>query len=348
MAGIVYCGDWLAHHTKMISEGFKVDRIITDIPSFAGRWNGANGVQGTGTIRDLVSATVRAGEKMIDNANGTMTISCTGIAQEKLNEWLATQGDDGWELMPDSTWAMFRPYMRKASTNEHFWERRDDWTFVQTFRKKGSTVTLNKAAWPGSKEHNNSFDYFPMPASMNDVELSAFRSPYHKGEHDAMERQKWLAKKGITYEEVELSDKGGLKVVGQLGSDSHFTDGYVVQFSTDPADWHHITKRITQIDSLGLNTEIKQMFENNVHRGCRVLNGGNHKHVMLSLWMIATHTNAGEKVLDPFCGFGSTGAACAIMGRDFVGVENNKTRKDVAQNAFDELLLKRNIQNGVS
>ena len=83
MAGIIYSGDWLQHHTKMISEGFKVDRIITDIPSFDGRWNGANGVQGIGTIRDLVSATVRAGEKMIDNPDGTMTISCTGIAQEK-------------------------------------------------------------------------------------------------------------------------------------------------------------------------------------------------------------------------------------------------------------------------
>ena len=64
---------------------------------------------------------------------------------------------------------------------------------------------------------------------------------------------------------------------------------------------------------------------------------------MLSMWMIATHTNAGEKVLDPFCGMGSTGAACAIMGRDFVGVEMNKTRKDIAQNAFDELFTKKSV-----
>ena len=341
MAGIIYSGDWLQHHTKMISEGFKVDRIITDIPSFDGRWNGANGVQGLGTIRDLVSATIRAGEKMIDNPDGTMTLSCTGIAQEKLNEWLAQQ--DVWELMPNSTWAMFRPYMRKATTNEHFWGRRDDWTFVQTFRKVGSSVTLNKDAWPGSSEHNNAFDLFPMPNSMNDVEVSAFRSPYHKGEHDAKERQKWLAKKGISYEEVELSDRGGLKVVGQLGADAHFTDGYIVQFSTDPADWYHITKRVTQLVSLGLDTQIQEMFENNRHKGCRQLAGGNHKHVMLSMWMLATHTNKGDKVLDPFCGFGSMGAACAIMERDFVGVEMNKTRKDIAQNAFDELFQKRSL-----
>ena len=344
MAGIFYSGDWLNHHTKMISEGHKVDRIIADIPSFEGRWLGLHGVQGKGTVRDLVSATIKAGEKMIDNPDGTMTLSCTGIAQEKLNEWLEQQSV--WELVPDSTWAMFRPYIREAVNNKHFWGRRDDWTHVQTFRKVGSSVTLNRAGWPGSTEHNNAFDMFPMPSSMNDVEVSAFRSPYHKGEHEAKEKQKWLAKNGITYEETERNN--GIKVVSQLGSGAHFTDGYIVQFSTDPKDWYHITKRITQIDSLGLNTEIKEMFEGNTYRGCRQLTGGNHKHVMLSMWTLATHTNKGDKVLDPFCGFGSMGAACAIMGRDFVGVEQNKTRKDIAQNAFDELLLRRNIQNGVS
>ena len=64
---------------------------------------------------------------------------------------------------------------------------------------------------------------------MNDVEMSAFRSPYHKGEMAAKERQKWLGKHGISYEEVERLD--GVKVVSQLGSGAHFTDGYIVQLS---------------------------------------------------------------------------------------------------------------------
>jgi hypothetical protein len=34
------------------------------------------------------------------------------------------------------------------------------------------------------------------------------------------------------------------------------------------------------------------------------------------------------------------------MERDFVGVEMNKARKDIAQNAFDELYLKRSIALG--
>ena len=122
----------------------------------------------------------------------------------------------------------------------------------------------------------------------------------HKGEHAAKERQKWLGKHGISFEEIERVD--GQKIVSQLGSGAHFTDGYIIQFSTDPADWYHITKRITQLVSLGLNTEIKEMFENNTHRGCIQLAGGNHKHVMLSMFQLAIHTKAGDKVLDPFCG----------------------------------------------
>ena len=352
MSGVVYSGDWLQHHSKMIESGFEVDRIIADIPSFEGRWRGANGIQGTGTIRDLVSGTCRAAEKMIVN-DGTFTVSCTGIAQEKLNEWVAGEAfAANWELMPDSTWAMFRPYIRKVSTNEHFWGRRDDWTFVQTFRKKGSSATIKrddivpgkKEGWPANQyvssitSHRMSFSEFPYPSSMNDVEVSAFRAPYHKGEHEAKEKQKWLAKKGITYSEVQTPS--GLKVVEILGADSHFTDGYVIQFDTDPANWYHLPKRISDIDYLGLNSEIVDMFHHNKYQGCATLAGGNHKHVMLSAFILATHTKEGDRVLDPFCGFGSMAAACAIMNRDFIGVEMNKTRKDIAQNAYDELKLR--------
>ena len=58
---------------------------------------------------------------------------------------------------------------------------------------------------------------------------------------------------------------------------------------------------------------------------------------MLSSWILHTHTNEGDHVLDPFCGFGSMGAACAVMKREFTGVENNPTRAEIAQNAYDEL-----------
>lgn len=40
-------------------------------------------------------------------------------------------------------------------------------------------------------------------------------------------------------------------------------------------------------------------------------------------WAVALGSRAGETVLDPFMGSGTTGVACAIHGRAFVGIEVN-------------------------
>lgn len=60
------------------------------------------------------------------------------------------------------------------------------------------------------------------------------------------------------------------------------------------------------------------------------------KPLDLMQWLVATYTNAGDRVLDPFTGSGSTGAACIALGREFVGVE-----LDAAYHAIAE----RRIQN---
>jgi len=38
-------------------------------------------------------------------------------------------------------------------------------------------------------------------------------------------------------------------------------------------------------------------------------------------WLVRTYTNEGERVLDPFCGAGSTGVAALREGRTFTGIE---------------------------
>lgn len=45
------------------------------------------------------------------------------------------------------------------------------------------------------------------------------------------------------------------------------------------------------------------------------------KPVALLSWLIRTYSLPGQTVLDPFAGNGSTGAACAIDGRKFIGIE---------------------------
>ena len=54
-------------------------------------------------------------------------------------------------------------------------------------------------------------------------------------------------------------------------------------------------------------------------------------------YLIRVYAPIGTTVLDPFCGFGSMGVACQVMKREFTGVELNRTRAEIAQNACDEI-----------
>jgi site-specific DNA-methyltransferase (adenine-specific) len=48
------------------------------------------------------------------------------------------------------------------------------------------------------------------------------------------------------------------------------------------------------------------------------------KPVDLLKWLVLTYTNRGEIVLDPYMGSGSTGVACALTGRAFIGYEREE------------------------
>jgi site-specific DNA-methyltransferase (adenine-specific) len=60
------------------------------------------------------------------------------------------------------------------------------------------------------------------------------------------------------------------------------------------------------------------------------------KPVELMRYLIRTYTNTGDTVLDFTCGSGSTGVACVIEGRNFIGIE-----KDVNYCAIAEARIKR-------
>jgi site-specific DNA-methyltransferase (adenine-specific) len=47
--------------------------------------------------------------------------------------------------------------------------------------------------------------------------------------------------------------------------------------------------------------------------------------------IVLASTNKNDIVLDPFCGSGTTGAACARLNRTFIGIEINKTYCDLAK-----------------
>ena len=54
------------------------------------------------------------------------------------------------------------------------------------------------------------------------------------------------------------------------------------------------------------------------------------KPLALAQAFVSDFTVSGETVCDPFAGSGTTGVACALMGRKFVGVEANSIHFDIA------------------
>ncbi|MFB6349921.1 DNA-methyltransferase [Moraxella sp. ZJ142] len=59
------------------------------------------------------------------------------------------------------------------------------------------------------------------------------------------------------------------------------------------------------------------------------------KPVALMSEIIQIHTNENELILDPFMGVGSTGVACHRLGRQFIGIEQDKTWFQVAKQRLD-------------
>lgn len=61
------------------------------------------------------------------------------------------------------------------------------------------------------------------------------------------------------------------------------------------------------------------------------------KPVALMEYLIKTYTNESETVLDFTMGSGSTGVACRNLGRDFIGIELDKTYFNIAKGRIDAI-----------
>jgi DNA modification methylase len=54
------------------------------------------------------------------------------------------------------------------------------------------------------------------------------------------------------------------------------------------------------------------------------------KPIGVATWMVARASSEGDSVLDPFMGSGTTGVACANLGRKFIGIEIEERYFDIA------------------
>lgn len=60
------------------------------------------------------------------------------------------------------------------------------------------------------------------------------------------------------------------------------------------------------------------------------------KPAPLMVELVSLFTNAGALVLDPFMGSGTTGVACANLGRSFIGIEIDRKYFDIACERIDQ------------
>jgi DNA modification methylase len=79
--------------------------------------------------------------------------------------------------------------------------------------------------------------------------------------------------------------------------------------------------------------------------------GHYHDHPMqkpekLMLYLVEKMTTSGDIILDPFMGSGTTGVACARLGRKFIGIEIEKKYFDIACERIDREYSQGKLFNG--
>ncbi len=60
------------------------------------------------------------------------------------------------------------------------------------------------------------------------------------------------------------------------------------------------------------------------------------KPLKLILWLVKTFTCEGDLVLDPFMGSGTTGVACKMLGRNFIGMERDREFCKIARDRIEK------------
>ncbi len=53
------------------------------------------------------------------------------------------------------------------------------------------------------------------------------------------------------------------------------------------------------------------------------------------MWLVSSYSLPGDKILDPFMGSGTTGAAALKLGRQFVGIELDEKYYHVAKRRIE-------------
>jgi len=112
---------------------------------------------------------------------------------------------------------------------------------------------------------------------------------------------------------------------GPFGLGWHYRRSYetvlVAQKRGAPCKWYDTSHRVENIIRPGKFGKIIPSVDQHP----------TEKPVGLMAWFINLHTAAGDTVLDPFMGSGTTGVAAVQLGRRFIGIELNPDYVKVAR-----------------
>ena len=67
------------------------------------------------------------------------------------------------------------------------------------------------------------------------------------------------------------------------------------------------------------------------------------KPVKLMSYLITLGSREGDVVLDPFMGSGTTGVACQLLSRKFIGIDNNEEYCEIAKNRCGQSVMRLEI-----
>lgn len=77
--------------------------------------------------------------------------------------------------------------------------------------------------------------------------------------------------------------------------------------------------------------EMHNFIELPICSGNERLNHPTQKPLKLIKYFLEIHSNEKDTIFDPFMGSGTTGVACKLLNRNFIGIEINKTYFDMAE-----------------
>jgi len=308
MAHIIKQAPFQNHVDEIIDRQIRIDRIICDFPSFAGRWPGVPDEQ---TLDTLLSKLQKLLKSNVMSPDSTITISFTGIAQEKFDAWMDREGKNYIEHMPDEDFTCFFNYLMDLRTRAMFVGRRDIWACTRTYRKVGSNYKPNDVE-PITNVPSK-FDDFPYPESRDLYTIHSYRSPVHHGINEAREDLVWTENQGL--DNIELANKFLRR-----------PQGCMVNFNRDR---HKFTHKASMVHKAGPYITDK-MFDALTSRefdpGLFRMNRSNWFH--LAMWMVERYSNEGENVYNPFMETGELAAAIMISKRNLIGVEYNLGRTE--------------------